>query len=146
MTPPLVFSTPPQIPNINTSERPHVTTIVFAATTPENMPFAYRASALAKPNPMIKYFSEYYDEEQEMEPRPEPTREATPPLWLRSPRVRRQRERVVGFKDSPNWEGCGAGRNADGSRPSAIEATKNGNRGINLPPLLAAHLGRNKSG
>nr|GEU43347.1 hypothetical protein [Tanacetum cinerariifolium] len=47
------FSTPPQIPNINTSERPPVTTTVFAATTPKNTPFAYRASTSANPNPMI---------------------------------------------------------------------------------------------
>ncbi|GJY21832.1 hypothetical protein Tco_0394398 [Tanacetum coccineum] len=85
-------------------------TTVFAATTPENMPFAYRASTSTNPNPMIshafveanyevlesflrerrrqirnkdlrtelEYFSEDYDEEREMEPRPEPNREATP--------------------------------------------------------------------
>ncbi|GJZ11280.1 hypothetical protein Tco_0546039 [Tanacetum coccineum] len=95
-----------------------MTTIVFAATTPENMPFAYRASTSANPNPMIssafveanyevlesllrerqrqirnedlqtelEYFSEDYDEEQEMEPRTGPTRETTPPLRSRSPR------------------------------------------------------------
>ncbi|GKA63538.1 hypothetical protein Tco_0763144 [Tanacetum coccineum] len=53
MMPPLGFSTPPQIPNINISERPPVTTTVFAATTPKNTPFAYRASTLANPNPII---------------------------------------------------------------------------------------------
>ncbi|GKB29028.1 hypothetical protein Tco_0868429, partial [Tanacetum coccineum] len=129
MTPPPGFSTPPQIPNINTSERPPLTTTVFAATTPENTPFAYCASTSANPNPMIspafveanyevfesllreqqrqirnedlrtelEYFSEDCDEEREMEPRTGPTRETTPPLRSRSPRVRRQRERVVGF-------------------------------------------------
>ncbi|GJY79606.1 hypothetical protein Tco_0485407, partial [Tanacetum coccineum] len=142
MTPPPGFSTPPQIPNINTSERPHVTTTVFAATTPENTPFAYRASTLANPNPMIspafvEANYEDYDEEREMEPRPEPTREATPPIRLRSPGVRRQQERVVWFKEAPNREG----RNAEGSRPSEIEARENRNRGMNLPPLLASHLG-----
>ncbi|GKE52241.1 hypothetical protein Tco_1487397 [Tanacetum coccineum] len=85
---------------------------MFAATTPENTPMAYRASTSANPNPVIspafikanyealesllrdrrrqmrnddlrtelEYFSEDYDEEREMEPRPEPTRAATPPL------------------------------------------------------------------
>ncbi|GJX50762.1 hypothetical protein Tco_0277607 [Tanacetum coccineum] len=53
MTPPLGFSTPPQIPNITTSERPPVTTTVFAATTPENTSFVYHASTLTNPNPMI---------------------------------------------------------------------------------------------
>ncbi|GJY89923.1 hypothetical protein Tco_0505119 [Tanacetum coccineum] len=44
-----------------------------------------------------RQISEDYDEEQEMEPRTGPTRETTPPLRSRSPRVRRQREKVVGF-------------------------------------------------
>ncbi|GJX37771.1 reverse transcriptase domain-containing protein [Tanacetum coccineum] len=38
------------------------------------------------------------------------------------------------------------GRNAEGIRPSDIEAREGENRGVNLPPLLAAHLGRNESG
>ncbi|GJX57499.1 reverse transcriptase domain-containing protein [Tanacetum coccineum] len=38
---------------------------------------------------IMKYISEDYDEEREMEPRPEPNREATPTLRLRSPVVRR---------------------------------------------------------
>ncbi|GJW67109.1 reverse transcriptase domain-containing protein [Tanacetum coccineum] len=150
-------------------------TTVFAATTPENTPFAYRASTSTNPNPMIspafveanyevlesllrerrrqirnedlrtelEYFSEDYDEEREMEPRPEPNREATPTLRPRSHVVRRQRERVVGFEEAPNREGSRRGRNAEGIRPSEIEAE---NRGVNLPPLLAAHLGRNESG
>ncbi|GKC51066.1 reverse transcriptase domain-containing protein [Tanacetum coccineum] len=63
-----------------------------------------------------------YDEEQEMEPRPEPRREATPTLRTRSSIVRRQRERVVGFEDAPNKEGSRRGRNAEGIRPSEIEA------------------------
>ncbi|GKB89294.1 hypothetical protein Tco_0961566 [Tanacetum coccineum] len=99
------------------SEGPLVTTTVFAATTPENTPFAYHASTSINPNPTIsptfveanyeilksllrerrrkirnedlrtklKYFSEDYDEEREMEPRPEPRREATPTLRLNSP-------------------------------------------------------------
>ncbi|GJW16998.1 reverse transcriptase domain-containing protein [Tanacetum coccineum] len=74
----------------------------------------------------LEYFSEDYDEEREIEPRPGPTRETTPSLRPR--------------------EGSKVGRNAEGSRPSEIETRENGNRGINLPPLLAAHLGRNESG
>ncbi|GJR68258.1 hypothetical protein Tco_0014323 [Tanacetum coccineum] len=102
-TPPPGFSTPSHIPNINTTERPLVTTTVFAATTPRNTPFAYRASTSTDLVPMIspafveanyeilesllrdrrrqirnkdlrtelEYFSEDYDEELEMEPRPE---------------------------------------------------------------------------
>ncbi|GJY56164.1 hypothetical protein Tco_0455279 [Tanacetum coccineum] len=121
MTPPPGFSTPPQIVNISTSERPPVTTTVFAATTLENTPFAYHASTSTNPNPMISPASDY-DEVREMEPRLEPHREATPTLRLRSPGVRRQRERVMGFEDAPNREGNRRGRNAEGIRPSKIEA------------------------
>ncbi|GJZ45314.1 reverse transcriptase domain-containing protein [Tanacetum coccineum] len=53
MTPPLGFSTPPHIPNNTTSERLPVTTTVFSATTPENMPFAYHDSTSTNPNPAI---------------------------------------------------------------------------------------------
>ncbi|GJR53467.1 hypothetical protein Tco_1403988 [Tanacetum coccineum] len=107
MTPPPGFSTPPQIPNNTTSKRPHVIIIVFAATTPENMLFAYRASTSANPNPMIsptfvEANYEDYDEEREMEPRPEPNREVTPTLQLRSLVVLRQQERVVGFEKAPD--------------------------------------------
>ncbi|GJZ34141.1 hypothetical protein Tco_0579577 [Tanacetum coccineum] len=110
-------------------ERPPITTTVFAATTPENTPFTYRASTSANPNPMISpsfveaNYEDYY-EEREMEPRLEPNREATPPPLAEVSR----------------------GRNAEGSRPSEIKTRENGNRGMNLPPLLAAHLGRNESG
>ncbi|GJW42864.1 hypothetical protein Tco_0071663 [Tanacetum coccineum] len=177
MTPLPGFSAPPQIPNNNTSERPPVTTTVFAATTLENTPFAYHASTLTNPNPTIspasvevnyeilesllrdrrrqirnedirtelEYFSEDYDEEREMEPRPEPRREATPTLWLRSPVVRRKRERVVGFEDAPNMEGNKRGKNAERIKHSEIKAREGENRAANLPPHLAAHLGWNES-
>ncbi|GJV22634.1 hypothetical protein Tco_1375329 [Tanacetum coccineum] len=142
-------STPPHIPNVNTNERPPVTTTMFAATTPGNTPFAYRASTLTDPTPMISptfYFSEDYDEEREMEPRPEQTREVTPPLRTRSPRVSIQHERVVGFEEVPNREGSRTVRNIEGNRPSDAGAEENGRREMNLPSLLAAHLGRNKNG
>ncbi|GJX47847.1 hypothetical protein Tco_0273037 [Tanacetum coccineum] len=60
----------------------------------------------------LEYFNEDYDEERKMEPRPEPNREATPTLRLRSLVVRRQQERVVGFEESPNRVGSRGGRNA----------------------------------
>ncbi|GKC10572.1 reverse transcriptase domain-containing protein [Tanacetum coccineum] len=110
---------------------------MFAATTPENMPMAYRASTSTNPNPVIspafvkanyeafecilrdrrrqrrnndlrtelEYFSEDYDEEREMEPRPKPTRAATPPLRIASPRIRRRGERIVGFEGAQRAEG-----------------------------------------
>ncbi|GJT92750.1 hypothetical protein Tco_1081595 [Tanacetum coccineum] len=155
------------------AQRPPVITTVFA-TTPENTPFTYRASTSTNPNPMIsptfveanyevleslprerrrqirnddlrtelEYFSEDYDEEQETEPRPEPNREATPTLRPRSPVVRRQRERVAGFEETPNTERSRRGRNAKGVRPRSEVIMWR----VNLPPLLAAHLGRNERG
>nr|GEW13574.1 reverse transcriptase domain-containing protein [Tanacetum cinerariifolium] len=125
-TPPLGFLTLPHIPYINSTERPPVTTTMFATTTPENTLFAYRASTLTDPAPMIspalveakheilesllrdrrrhirnedlqtelEYFSEDYNKELDMEPRPERTREVTLPLRKRSPRVRIERESV----------------------------------------------------
>ncbi|GKB84351.1 hypothetical protein Tco_0956623 [Tanacetum coccineum] len=169
---------PIPIQNVSTSELPLITTSIFAATTPENTPLAYRASTLANPIPMIKpavieanyeilksllrerqkqirnedlrtelgYFSEEYDEEREMEPRPEKNRETTLPLCTRSPRVRRQRERVVGFEEATSREGGRIERNVEGSRPSELRERENGSRGMNLPPLLAAHLGRSENG
>ncbi|GJW85020.1 reverse transcriptase domain-containing protein [Tanacetum coccineum] len=145
MTPPLGFSTLPLIPNVNTNERPLITTTVFAATTPGNTPFAYRASTSTDYTPMIspafvvaiyeilesllrdrqrqihnedlrtklEYFSEDYDEEREMEPRLEQTREVTPPPRTRSPRVHRQCERLVGFEEAPNMEGYRTERNTE---------------------------------
>ncbi|GKD87848.1 hypothetical protein Tco_1359002 [Tanacetum coccineum] len=76
----------------------------------------------------LEYFSEDYDEEREMEPRPERTREVTPPLRTRSPMVRRQRERVVGFEEAPNREGSRTERNTEGNRPSEAGAKENGSQ------------------
>ncbi|GKB84305.1 hypothetical protein Tco_0956577 [Tanacetum coccineum] len=143
MTPLLGFSTPPQIPNNITSERLPITTIMFAATTPKNTPFAYHASTLTNPSPTISpaFVEANYEILESLlreRRRPEPRMEATPTLRLRSPRVRRQRERVVGFEDAPNNEGNRRGRNVEGIRPSEIEAREGENRGANLPPPLAA--------
>ncbi|GKE42104.1 hypothetical protein Tco_1469388, partial [Tanacetum coccineum] len=92
----------------------------------------------------LEYFSKDYDEEREMEPRLEQTREVTPPLRTRSPRVRRQCERVVGFEEAPNREGIRTRKNTEGNRPSEAGAEENGRLEMNLHPLLAAHLGRAK--
>ncbi|GKA91320.1 hypothetical protein Tco_0813190, partial [Tanacetum coccineum] len=43
-------------------------------------------------------------------------------------------------------EGSRTGRNTKGNKPSEAEAEENERREMNLPPLLAAHLGRNKNG
>ncbi|GKC13016.1 reverse transcriptase domain-containing protein [Tanacetum coccineum] len=130
---------------------------MFIATTPENTPLAYCASTSTNRNPMIspafveanyetlesllrdrrrqmrnndlwtelEYVSEDYDEEREMEPRPKPVRAVNPPLQAASLRVRRRRERGVG--------------------PSEEASRGNGSQNVNLPPLLAAHIGRSEN-
>ncbi|GKD37875.1 hypothetical protein Tco_1258082 [Tanacetum coccineum] len=142
MTPPPGFSTPPQIPNITISERPPAITTVFAATTPENTPLAYHASTSTNPNPTISLAFDY-DEEREIEPRLEPLREATSTLWLRSPGIRKQQERVMGFENAPNEEGNRRRRNAEGIRSSKIEAREgfvHGLRKISLVEHLSTNL------
>nr|GFC12754.1 hypothetical protein [Tanacetum cinerariifolium] len=73
----------------------------------------------------LKYFSEDYDEELEIEPRHERTRKVTPPLCTRSPRVRRECERVIGFEKTPNRERSRIERNVEGNRPSEARAEEN---------------------
>ncbi|GJZ35619.1 hypothetical protein Tco_0581436 [Tanacetum coccineum] len=88
----------------------------------------------------MENFSEDYDEELEIEPRTEQTREVSPPLRTRSPRVCRQRERVVEFKEALNKEISKIGRNIEGNEPLEAGAEENRRQEMNLPPILAAHL------
>ncbi|GJU87335.1 reverse transcriptase domain-containing protein [Tanacetum coccineum] len=131
------------------------TTTMFAATTPENTPLAYRVSTSTNPNPVISLafveanyetLDEDYDEEREMKPRPEPVKAATPPLRATSPRVRRRRERVVGFEETQNRGESRVERNNEGGRPSEEASRGNGSKNVNLPPLLAAHIRRRENG
>nr|GEV59167.1 hypothetical protein [Tanacetum cinerariifolium] len=78
-----------------------------------------------------------------MEPRPIRVRETTHVLRIGSLRVRRHRGRVVEFEDAPNRDGSRVERESNGRRPSKQKAEDGGSRGVNLPLLLAAHLGRN---
>ncbi|GKC60170.1 hypothetical protein Tco_1087768 [Tanacetum coccineum] len=95
---------------------------------------------------VTEYFIEEYDEEREMEPRPVRVRETTLVLRTRSPRARRQKERVVEFEDTLNRDGSRVERNYKGGRPSEHRVDDNKSQGMNLPPLLAAHLGRSENG
>ncbi|GJZ64154.1 hypothetical protein Tco_0620575 [Tanacetum coccineum] len=94
----------------------------------------------------LEYFIEEYDEEREMEPRPVRVKETTLVLRTRSPRARRQKKRVVEFEDTLNRDGSRVKRNYKGGRPSEHKVYDNKSQGMNLPPLLAAHLGRSKNG
>ncbi|GJS02554.1 hypothetical protein Tco_0319062 [Tanacetum coccineum] len=122
------------------------TTTMFAATTLENMPLAYHASTSNNPNPVISpdfVEANYETLESLLRDR---RRAATPPLRTMSPRVRRRRERVVGFKETQNREECRVKRNSKGGRPSKEASRGNGSQNVNLPSLLAAHIGRSENG
>ncbi|GKB58835.1 hypothetical protein Tco_0915021 [Tanacetum coccineum] len=93
----------------------------------------------------LEYFSKEYDEEREIESRPERERETTLVLRMRSLRARRQRERVVEFEEALNREGGRVERNAEGGRPSEPGVNGSGIQGTNLPSLLAAHLRRSEN-
>ncbi|GJT37163.1 hypothetical protein Tco_0937028 [Tanacetum coccineum] len=88
----------------------------------------------------LEYFSEEYDKESVMEPRPTRIREAIPILQVASSRVLRQKERVVEIEDAPNKEESRVERNGKGGRSLGQRTEDNGSKGTNLPPLLAAHL------
>ncbi|GJY03742.1 hypothetical protein Tco_0369682 [Tanacetum coccineum] len=115
MTPPLGYLTPPHIPNINTTERPPVTTIVFASTTLGNTLFAYRASTSTDPSSMISHA--FVEANYEI---------------LES--LLRDRQREISR----------IGRNIEGNEPSKARVEENERQEMNLPLLLAAHLRRNE--
>ncbi|GJT48347.1 reverse transcriptase domain-containing protein [Tanacetum coccineum] len=94
----------------------------------------------------LEYFSEDYDEEREMEPRPEPARAVTPPFRAASPRVRRRSKRVVGFEETQNRGESMVERNSEGGRPLEKASRGNGGQNVNLPPLLVAHIRRSENG
>ncbi|GKE60176.1 hypothetical protein Tco_1510543 [Tanacetum coccineum] len=94
----------------------------------------------------LEYFSEVYEEEREVVPRFVRFKEVTPILQVVSSRVQRQRERVVEFENAHKREESRVKRNDEGGRPLGQRVEDNGPQGVNLPPLLAAHLGRAKNG
>nr|GEY35250.1 reverse transcriptase domain-containing protein [Tanacetum cinerariifolium] len=125
--PPPGFSTPPHIPNVNTNNRTPITTIVFATTTPGNTLFVYYASTLTDPALMIS--PAFVEDNYEI---------------LES--LLRDRQGVAGFEEALKRERSRIGRNIEGNGPSKAKAKENGRREMNLPSLLAAHLGRNEDG
>jgi hypothetical protein len=103
--------------------------------------YAYRHTFLAWP---IQHFVLVYDEEIEMEPRPQAQGVTYSALRIGSPSGRRMGRRSIGFEGVPERtptrrEGVIAkGSNGRSQRRENIE--------VNLPPLLAAHLGRTEAG
>ncbi|GJW88387.1 hypothetical protein Tco_0163727 [Tanacetum coccineum] len=75
----------------------------------------------------LEYYSEEYDEEREMEPRPTRVRETTPILRAGSPRAQRQRGRVVEFEEAPNRDGSRVTRESEGRRHLERRAEYNEN-------------------
>ncbi|GJW45983.1 hypothetical protein Tco_0077629 [Tanacetum coccineum] len=94
----------------------------------------------------LKYYSEEYDEEREMEPRPAHVKETTPTLRAESPHARRQKGRVIEFEEAPNKDESRVKRESEGKRPLKRREVGNENHGVNLPLPLVAHLGRNENG
>nr|GFC07335.1 hypothetical protein [Tanacetum cinerariifolium] len=81
-----------------------------------------------------------------MEPRTVRAKETTPVLCTRSLRIQRQREKAVEFENSPNREEGRVEKNFKGGRPSEFITKGNRSQGMNLPSVLAAHLGRSENG
>ncbi|GKE16194.1 hypothetical protein Tco_1423771, partial [Tanacetum coccineum] len=166
ITPPSGFSTIPITTTMFVATTPRNTPMVYRASTSAN-PNPVISLAFVKANyealesllrdrrrqirnndlrTELEYFNEDYNEEREMEPRPEPTRAATLPLRVTSPRIHRRGERTVGFEGAQSRGESRVERSTEGGRPS--EEAPRGNRGqtVNLPPLLVAHLGRGENG
>ncbi|GKE34447.1 hypothetical protein Tco_1453769, partial [Tanacetum coccineum] len=105
-----------------------ITTTMFAVTTPENTPMAYRASTSANPNPVISlaFVEANYEALESL--------------------LRDRRERIVGFEGAQSRGESRVERNTEGGRPLEEAPRGNGGQSVNLPPLLAAHLGRGENG
>ncbi|GJZ37942.1 hypothetical protein Tco_0584133 [Tanacetum coccineum] len=122
-------------------------------STPENMPLAYRASTSANPDPMMSpaFIEANYEVLESLlrERRKQICNEdLRTELEYFSEGLRgfEDRERVVEFEDAPNRDRSRVERNSESGRPSEQRAEDGRIQGMNLPPLLAAHLGRNGNG
>ncbi|GJZ61858.1 hypothetical protein Tco_0617995 [Tanacetum coccineum] len=113
-----------------------ITTTMLVATTPENTHMAYRASTSANPN-----LRRFVIKNERVEPRPKPTRAATPLLQVASPRICRRGERTVGFKGAQSKGESRVDRNTKEGRPS--EEAPRGNRSQSMSlPHYSSHLGK----
>ncbi|GKC88249.1 hypothetical protein Tco_1148898 [Tanacetum coccineum] len=145
MTPPPGFSTLTHIPDPNANELPPITVSTFTATTPENTPLTYRASTSDNPNPMISHA--FVEDNYEV---------------LKS-LLGNDKSRYVTKTSALNWntsvrsmikkgrwnlglDGTRVKRNSEGGRPSEHIVDDNKSQGMNLPPLLVAHLGTSENG
>ncbi|GJW24564.1 hypothetical protein Tco_0038375 [Tanacetum coccineum] len=119
---------------------------MFAATTPENTPMAYRTSTSANPNPMISpaFIEANYEAlESLLRGRHRQMRNNDLQTELE---IRRWWETIVGFERAQSRGERRVERNTEGGRPLEETPKGNGGQSVNLPPLLAAHLGKGKNG
>ncbi|GJY95087.1 hypothetical protein Tco_0511448 [Tanacetum coccineum] len=140
-TPPPGLSTPPHIPNINTTKRPPVPTTMFAATTPRNTPFAYRASTLTDPALMISpaFVEANYEilesllRDRQRHIRNEDLQTGLEYFSEDYDEELEMEPRVLGFEEAPSKERSRIGRNIEGNRPLEAGVEENGRREMNLP-------------
>ncbi|GKC38096.1 hypothetical protein Tco_1050480 [Tanacetum coccineum] len=153
MTPPQGLSTLTPIPGPNTNKLPPITTSTFTARSPVNKPLAYRASTSANPDPMINpaFIEANYEilesflKERRRQIRNEDLRTELE-YFSEDLRGFEDRERVVEFESALNKDGGRVEWNSEGGRPLERRGEDNMHHGVNLSPLLAAHLGRSENG
>nr|GEX21591.1 reverse transcriptase domain-containing protein [Tanacetum cinerariifolium] len=115
-------------------------------TNPRDRVKSFSTVVKADSYPIHQYFNEDYNKEREIEPRLEPTRAATLPLRVASPKICRWGERTVGFEGAKSRGESRVGRNTKGGRPLEEVPKRNEGQCMNLPPVLAAHLKRGENG
>ena len=175
VTPPPGFSTLTPIPSTDPNNLPPITTSTLTTRSNPKITPNHNASTSAHHEPVIspafveanfeelesllrarrrqvrntemrrelEYSSDDYDEEMEMEPRPQSQGVTHSAMRIGSPSSRRTNGRSVSFKGIPERVPTRReGTMAEGSngRSQQRKSTQ-----VNLPPLLAAHLGRNEA-
>ncbi|GJZ15130.1 putative reverse transcriptase domain-containing protein [Tanacetum coccineum] len=122
--------------------------------TPKNTPLANHASTSANPDPAINqtFVEANYEvfesllRESKRRLRNEGLRIELEYYSEEIPACQKTRERVIEFEEATKRDGSKVERESKGRRPSKRRAEDNENHGVNLPPLLAAHRGRNENG
>ncbi|GKC33300.1 hypothetical protein Tco_1040594 [Tanacetum coccineum] len=139
------FSTLTPLPGPNMGELPPITISTFTTRSPNNTSLANHVSTSANPNPVISsaFVEANYEvlesilKDSKRQVRNEDIRTK---LDYYS---EEQRRRVVEFEEAPNRDGS---RAESDRRPSERRVEDCRSHGGNLPPILAAHLGRSDNG
>nr|GEY79634.1 ribonuclease H-like domain-containing protein [Tanacetum cinerariifolium] len=138
------FSTLTSLPGPNVGELPPITVFTFTAKTLENTPLTNHASTSANPDLLIcpTFIEANYEVLESL------LRERRKQIHNKDLRIELDydNEEVVEFKDALNKDGSRVEREFEGRRPSEQRTKDIGSRGVNLPPLLAVHLGKNENG